>query len=182
MWLLKSQHHNIKKKKSVFRRRPSWEGGGYKLPPSTHTLTVFFLVHTFILSSVVVGGRPTTWARHGELVGLGNPEVVRAAVCLMDGLGPPTRRDWLCVNSDDSYWLYSRIHWGDGLQKLRVTKAGEEHAESTTCIWSGHVESTIVNCVSKRAAIYIKQPGNSLIKCNPANTTANIKCILLKNM
>ena len=32
------------------------------------------------LLSVVVGGRSTTWAWHGGLVGLDNPEVVRAAV------------------------------------------------------------------------------------------------------
>ena len=39
-----------------FLRRLRWEGGGYKLPPSTYTTHCFFLVHDFISSSAA-GGR-----------------------------------------------------------------------------------------------------------------------------
>jgi len=117
--------------------QPQCFGGGRAVKAAATSCRLLITHSLFLpcphihLLSVVVGGLSTTWAWHGGLAGLDNPEDVRAAVSVgwMD-LAPLQEDFGLCQQ-----WCFLltliKDHWGDGLLKLRVTKAGEKHAEST---------------------------------------------------
>ena len=90
------------------------------------------------LLSVVVGGRFNDLSLAWGARRIGSPGgCTSCSQCRMDGFGSPSRRDWLCVNSDDFYWLYSKIIGGMVFKNFEWRRLGMNTPKIQSCILSG---------------------------------------------